>query len=92
MLAIKKAIPGSQKMIRGIVNTYQTKAKHSPSSDGKVMQFTSQNSNEQKEEERFQGQHRDYIMYTMHAEKLQQQDQIWEKICKDLKWQYIPSA
>ena len=25
-------------------------------------------------------------------EKLQQQDQIWEKICKDLKWQYIPSA
>ena len=25
-------------------------------------------------------------------EKLQQQDQIWEKICGDLKWQYIPSA
>ncbi len=25
-------------------------------------------------------------------EKLQQQDIIWEKICKDLKWQYIPSA
>ena len=25
-------------------------------------------------------------------EKLQQQDQIWEKMCKDLKWQYIPSV
>ena len=25
-------------------------------------------------------------------EKLQQQDKIWEKICKDLKWQYIPSV
>ena len=25
-------------------------------------------------------------------EKLQQQDNIWEKICKDLKWQYIPST
>jgi DNA-directed RNA polymerase subunit RPC12/RpoP len=25
-------------------------------------------------------------------EKLQQQDQIWKEICKDLKWQYIPSA
>jgi len=25
-------------------------------------------------------------------EKLQQQDQIWKNICKDLKWQYIPSA
>jgi len=24
-------------------------------------------------------------------EKLQQQDKIWEKICKDLQWQYIPS-
>ena len=23
--------------------------------------------------------------------QLHQQDQIWEKICKDLKWQYIPS-
>ena len=25
-------------------------------------------------------------------EKLQQQDVIWKKICKDLKWQYIPSV
>ena len=25
-------------------------------------------------------------------EKLQQQDNIWEKICRDLKWQYIPSV
>ena len=25
-------------------------------------------------------------------EKLQQQDQICEKMCKDLKWQYIPSV
>ena len=25
-------------------------------------------------------------------EKLQQQDQIWEKMCKDLQWQYIPSV
>jgi hypothetical protein len=25
-------------------------------------------------------------------EKLQQQDQIWDKMCKDLKWQYIPSV
>ena len=25
------------------------------------------------------------------AEKLQQQDNIWEKICGSLKWQYIPS-
>jgi hypothetical protein len=25
-------------------------------------------------------------------EKLQQQDKIWEDICKDLNWQYIPSA
>ena len=25
-------------------------------------------------------------------EKLQQQDKIWENICKDLKWQYIPSV
>ena len=25
-------------------------------------------------------------------EKLQQQDKIWESICKDLKWQFIPST
>jgi hypothetical protein len=25
-------------------------------------------------------------------EKLQQQDQIWEKICKELDWEYIPST
>ncbi len=25
-------------------------------------------------------------------EKLQQQDQIWSKICEELKWEYIPSA
>ena len=25
-------------------------------------------------------------------EKLQQQDMIWEKICKELQWQYIPST
>ena len=25
-------------------------------------------------------------------EKLQQQDNIWEKICRDLQWQYIPST
>jgi len=25
-------------------------------------------------------------------EKLQQQDKIWENMCKDLKWQYIPSV
>jgi ribosomal protein L37AE/L43A len=25
-------------------------------------------------------------------EKLQQQDKIWEKICSDLQWQYIPST
>ena len=25
-------------------------------------------------------------------EKLQQQDKIWENICKELKWQYIPST
>ena len=25
-------------------------------------------------------------------EKLQQQDQIWKKICEELKWEYIPSA
>ena len=25
-------------------------------------------------------------------EKLQQQDKIWECICNDLKWQYIPSV
>ena len=25
-------------------------------------------------------------------DKLQQQDNIWEKICRDLQWQYIPST
>ncbi len=25
-------------------------------------------------------------------EKLQQQDQIWQKICEEVKWEYIPSA
>jgi len=25
-------------------------------------------------------------------EKLQQQDNIWEKICWDLQWEYIPST
>ena len=36
-----------------------------------------------------------YIVYfplLKSREKLQQQDFIWKKICKDLKWQYIPSV
>ena len=32
-----------------------------------------------------------YFPLLKSREKLHQQDQIWEKICKDLKWQYIPS-
>jgi hypothetical protein len=33
-----------------------------------------------------------YFPYLKSREKLQQQDFIWKKICKDLKWQYIPSV
>jgi len=32
-----------------------------------------------------------YFPLLKSREKLQQQDRIWEKMCKDLKWQYIPS-
>jgi len=32
-----------------------------------------------------------YFPLLKSREKLQQQDKIWEKICKDLQWQYIPS-
>jgi predicted RNA-binding Zn-ribbon protein involved in translation (DUF1610 family) len=32
-----------------------------------------------------------YFPLLKSREKLQQQDKIWEKMCKDLKWQYIPS-
>jgi len=32
-----------------------------------------------------------YFPLLKSREKLQQQDQIWGKICNDLKWQYIPS-
>ena len=32
-----------------------------------------------------------YFPLLKSREKLQQQDKIWEKICRDLKWQYIPS-
>ena len=32
-----------------------------------------------------------YFPLLKSREKLQQQDRIWEKICKDLKWQYLPS-
>ena len=31
------------------------------------------------------------FMLLKSREKLQQQDQIWKKICEYLKWQYIPS-
>jgi len=33
-----------------------------------------------------------YFPLLKSREKLQQQDTIWKKICKDLKWQYIPSV
>ena len=36
----------------------------------------------------------DFLIYfplLKSREKLQQQDKIWEKICSDLEWQYIPS-
>ena len=33
----------------------------------------------------------EYFPLLKSREKLHQQDMIWEKICKDLKWQYIPS-
>ena len=33
-----------------------------------------------------------YFPLLKSREKLQQQDFIWKKICKDLKWQYIPSV
>ncbi len=32
-----------------------------------------------------------YFPLLKSREKLQQQDRIWEKMCKELKWQYIPS-
>ena len=32
-----------------------------------------------------------YFPLLKSREKLQQQDNIWEKICQSLKWQYIPS-
>ena len=32
-----------------------------------------------------------YFPLLKSREKLQQQDRIWEKICSDLQWQYIPS-
>ena len=32
-----------------------------------------------------------YFPLLKSREKLQQQDKIWEKICRDLEWQYIPS-
>ena len=32
-----------------------------------------------------------YFPLLKSREKLQQQDQIWEKICKSLLWEYIPS-
>ena len=33
----------------------------------------------------------EYFPLLKSREKLKQQDQIWQKICHDLKWQYIPS-
>ena len=32
-----------------------------------------------------------YFPLLKSREKLQQQDSIWEKICRELQWQYIPS-
>ena len=32
-----------------------------------------------------------YFPLLKSREKLQQQDQIWKLICKDLQWEYIPS-
>ena len=32
-----------------------------------------------------------YFPLLKSREKLQQQDRIWEKICRSLQWQYIPS-
>ena len=32
-----------------------------------------------------------YFPLLKSREKLQQQDQIWKAICKDLRWEYIPS-
>jgi predicted amidophosphoribosyltransferase len=34
----------------------------------------------------------EHFPYLKSREKLQQQDLIWEKICKELSWQYIPSV
>lgn len=34
----------------------------------------------------------EHFPYLKSREKLQQQDMIWEKICKELSWQYIPSV
>ena len=34
----------------------------------------------------------DFFPLLKSREKLQQQDKIWESICKDLKWEYIPST
>ena len=33
----------------------------------------------------------EYFPLLKSREKLHQQDVIWEKICKDVQWQYIPS-
>ena len=33
----------------------------------------------------------EYFPLLKSREKLHQQDIIWEKMCKDLKWEYIPS-
>ena len=32
-----------------------------------------------------------YFPLLKSREKLQQQDRIWKMMCKELKWQYIPS-
>ena len=34
----------------------------------------------------------EHFPYLKSREKLQQQDMIWGKICKELSWQYIPSV
>jgi len=33
-----------------------------------------------------------YFPYLRSPEKLRVQDRIWKKICKELRWQYIPSS
>ena len=33
-----------------------------------------------------------YFPLLKSREKLQQQDEIWKNICKELKWEYIPST